>query len=323
MSDVEILMFGPMTPLVQNGLEEKFTLHRLWQMDDKEGFLAENADRIRGLAAGGHGKIDKGVIDRFPNLEIVGSFGVGYDSIDAAYAGKRNVVVTNTPDVLTDEVADTALALTLMAVREFPAAERYLRAGKWLEKPYPLTKATMTGRTMGILGYGRIGKAIAKRAETFGLKIAYHGRNRQDDVSYPYFASLVEMAEAVDILMIVVPGGAATHHLVNADVLKALGPQGIVINIGRGTAIDEPALIAALRNGDIQSAGLDVFEDEPNVPQALIDMEHVVLLPHVGSASIHTRDRMSQLVVDNLVSWFETGKAVTPVAETPAPTVDS
>lgn len=321
MSKAEILMFGPMPPVVQNGLEEKLTLHRLWQMDDKDAFLAENAHRIRGLAAGGHGKIDKDVIDRFPNLEIVGSFGVGYDSIDAAYAGKNNVVVTNTPDVLTDEVADTAMALTLMTVREFPATERYLRAGKWLEKPYPLTKGTLAGKTMGILGFGRIGKAIAKRAEAFGIKIAYHGRNRQSDVDVPYYATLKELAEAVDILMIVVPGGASTHHIVNAEILKALGPDGFVINIGRGTAIDEPALVKALQDGVIQSAGLDVFENEPQVPQALIDMDHVVLLPHVGSASVHTRTAMGQLVVDNLVSWFETGKAITPVAETPAPTV--
>lgn len=313
-------MLGPMMSIVQEGLEEKLTLHRYWEIEDKDAFLAEKADAIRGLATGGHVAVTKDIIDQFPNLEIVSNFGVGYDSVDAQYAGERNVIVTNTPDVLTNEVADTAMGLVLMTIREFSATERYLRAGKWLEKPFPLTKGTLAGKTMGILGLGRIGKAIAKRAEAFGIKVAYHGRNKQVDVDIPYYASLKDMAEAVDILMIVVPGGAATHHIVNAEILKALGPDGYVINIGRGTAIDEPALIEALQNGTVQSAGLDVFEKEPKVPQALIDMDHVVLLPHVGSASIHTRDGMGQLVVDNLVNWFETGKVITPVAETPAPT---
>lgn len=320
MPGADILMLGPMMSIVQQGLEEKLTLHRYWEIEDKDAFLAEKATAIRGLATGGHVAVTKDIIDQFPNLEIVSNFGVGYDSVDAQYASERNVIVTNTPDVLTNEVADTAMGLVLMTIREFAATERYLRAGKWLEKPFPLTKGTLAGKTMGILGLGRIGKAIAKRAEAFGIKVAYHGRNKQADVDIPYYASLKDMAEAVDILMIVVPGGAATHHIVNADILKALGPDGYVINIGRGTAIDEPALIEALQNGTIQSAGLDVFEKEPKVPQALIDMDHVVLLPHVGSASIHTRDGMGQLVVDNLVTWFESGKVVTPVAETPAPT---
>ena len=320
MSGTEILMLGPMMSIIQNGLAEKLTLHKYWEIEDKAAFLAEKAGDIRGLATGGHVAVTKDLIDQFPNLEIVSNFGVGYDSVDANYAGERNVVVTNTPNVLTDEVADTAMGLVLMTVREFPATERYLRAGKWLNKAYPLTKGTLVGKTMGILGFGRIGKAIAKRAEAFGIKIAYHGRNKQAEISYPYYASLKEMAAAVDILMIVVPGGESTHHIVDGAVLQALGAEGYVINIGRGTAIDEPALVEALQNGTIRSAGLDVFEEEPKVPQALIDMEHVVLLPHVGSASVHTRDRMGQLVVDNLVSWFESGTAITPVAETPAPT---
>lgn len=320
MPGADILMLGPMMSIVQQGLEEKLNLHRYWEIEDKAAFLAEKANAIRGIATGGHVAVTKDIIDQFPNLEIISNFGVGYDSVDAQYASERNVIVTNTPDVLTNEVADTAMGLVLMTIREFSATERYLRAGKWLEKPFPLTKGTLAGKTMGILGLGRIGKAIAKRAEAFGIKVAYHGRNKQSDVDIPYYASLKDMAEAVDILMIVVPGGAATHHIVNADILKALGPDGYVINIGRGTAIDEPALIEALQNGTIQSAGLDVFEKEPKVPQALIDMDHVVLLPHVGSASIHTRDGMGQLVVDNLVNWFESGKVVSPVAETPAPT---
>jgi lactate dehydrogenase-like 2-hydroxyacid dehydrogenase len=225
-------------------------------------------------------------------------------------------VVTNTPDVLTDEVADLAIGLLLATVRELPQSDRYVRAGKWLEKPYPLT-ATLRGRTVGILGLGRIGKAIATRLEAFGIAVAYHGRSRQADVTYRYYPTLVEMAREVDVLMCVAPGGGETKHLVNAEVLAALGPNGILVNVGRGSVVDEQALIEALRSKTILSAGLDVFEDEPNVPPELITMEHIVLLPHVGSASVHTRNQMGQLVVDNLIAWFSGKGPLTPVAETP------
>ncbi|MEP3667677.1 MAG: 2-hydroxyacid dehydrogenase, partial [Roseibium sp.] len=256
-----------------------------------------------------------------PNLEVISNFGVGYDSIDAVLCGQRGIMVTNTPDVLSDEVADTALGLMIMTVRELSAAERWLRAGNW--KPgqnYPLTKATLQGRTLGVFGLGRIGKAIATRAEAFGMTVHYHGRTKQEDVSYPYHATLKGLAEACDTLMVVAPGGASTRHMVNGEILEALGPTGILINVGRGTVVDEAALIHALRSGTILSAGLDVFEDEPSVPQALIEMENTVLLPHVASASVHTRDAMGQLVVDNMSSWFSSGKVLTPVAETPQST---
>jgi lactate dehydrogenase-like 2-hydroxyacid dehydrogenase len=210
------------------------------------------------------------------------------------------------------------MGLILCAVRQFPQADRYLREGKWLHKPFPLT-ATLRGRILGIVGLGRIGKAIAKRAETFGLKIVYHGRKPQPDAGYEYFPSLVEMAGACDILLVITPGGPETKHLINADVLEALGPQGVLINVARGSVVDEEALIAALRQRKIMTAGLDVFADEPRVPQALIDIEHVVLLPHVGSASVHTRSAMGQLVVDNLLSYAAGRGPLTPVAETPWP----
>jgi lactate dehydrogenase-like 2-hydroxyacid dehydrogenase len=316
----DVLMLGPMMPLVMDEVGRSFTLHRADQAPDREAFLAEVGPKIRGLAAGGHGRVDGALMDRLPNLEIVSSFGVGYDHVDAAEAGRRGIVVTNTPDVLTDEVADLALGLLLCTVRELPQAERHLRAGKWTEKAYPLT-ATLRGRTVGILGLGRIGKAIATRLEAFGLSIAYHGRRRQDDVAYRYYGSLVEMARAVDILMVVTPGGADTHRIVDAEVLKALGPHGVLINVARGTVVDEPALIQALKDRTIMAAGLDVFEDEPRVPPELMAMEHVVLLPHVGSASVHTRNAMGQLVVDNLRAWFEGKGPLTPVAETPWPRV--
>ncbi|MEM8814074.1 MAG: 2-hydroxyacid dehydrogenase [Pseudomonadota bacterium] len=315
MSLTDVLLFSPMPKMVEDGLDARFTVHRLWTMDDPDGFLASSAGTIRAIAIAGHNPIDKAVIDRFPNLEIIGNFGVGYDSIDATYAAERRVIVTNTPDVLTDEVADTALGLTLMTVREMGAAERYLRNGQWLNGAYPLTVGTLSGATMGIVGLGRIGKAIASRAESFGVKIAYHGRRPQEGVDYPYYDTVAGLAEAVDILMVVVPGTDATRHLIDTEVLQALGPNGVLINIGRGSVVDETALVEALRDGTIRSAGLDVFENEPQVPDELVAMDHVVLLPHVGSASIHTRNRMGQLVVDNLVSWFETGKPVTPVPE--------
>ncbi len=218
--------------------------------------------------------------------------------------------------MLNEDVADTALALILAAARQFPAAERYLRAGRWPQANFPLT-ATLRNRTLGILGLGRIGKAIARRAEAFGLTIVYHGRHAQAGVPYLYCSTVRALAEACDILVVVTPGGAATERLVDAEVLRALGPNGILINIARGSVVDEPALIEALEAGTILAAGLDVFVDEPNVPQALIDMDHVVLLPHVGSASHHTRAAMGQLVVDNILSWAAGRGPLTPVAETP------
>lgn len=318
MDKAEILMPGPMMPLIMDQLGAAFRLHRLWEQADPESYLAEVAPRIRGLAVGGHKIIDGAYLDRFPALEIVSSFGVGYDHVDAAEAGRRGLVVTNTPDVLTDEVADVAVGLLIAAVRRLPQSERYLRAGKWLEKPFPLT-ATLRGRKVGIVGFGRIGKAITRRLEAFGLEVVYHGRHRQDGVENAYYPSLVDMAEAVDALIVVTPGGAATRHLVNAEVLRALGPDGVLVNVARGTVVDEEALIAALRDGTILAAGLDVYENEPRVPQELMDLDNAVLVPHVGSASVHTRNAMGQLVVDNLTNWFAGKGPISPVAETPWP----
>ena len=316
MSSVPVLMPAQMPAVVVQGLERQFTLHKAWQAPDKDAFMREVGPEIRGVALGGHTRVDAAFLDRFPKVEIVSSFGVGYDYVDAAEAGRRGVMVTNTPDVLTDEVADLTVGLLIATVRQLPQVDRYLREGRWLEKAYPLT-ATLRGRKVGILGLGRIGKAVATRLEAFGLPIAYHGRNRQADVSYDYHPTLVGLAEAVDILISVAPGSAETDRIVNAEVFRALGPDGIFVNVGRGSVVDEPALVEALRSKTILSAGLDVFTDEPNVPAELIAMEHVVLLPHVGSASVETRRAMGQLVVDNLASWFAGKGPLTPVAETP------
>ena len=318
LKDFEVLVPVPMMPSVLTALEAQFTVHKLFDVPNPEAIFADVAPRIRGVAARYGRQLDGAFIAQLPKLEIISSFGVGYDHVDADYAGAHGVVVTHTPGVLDDEVADTAMGLVLNAVRQLPQAERYLRAGHWPAANFPLT-ASLRGRTMGIVGLGRIGKAIAKRAEAFGLKIIYHGRRPQEDQSYLYYPTLLGLARACDILMVIVPGGGDTKHMINADVLDALGPNGILINVARGTVVDETALIKALEEKRILGAGLDVFEFEPQVPDALIAMDHVVLLPHVASASHATREAMGQLVVDNLVH-FACGKGpLTPVPETPWP----
>ena len=296
-----------------------FTVHQLVEASDREAFLAQVGARVRGLARGGEAAVDRALLDRLPSLEIIASFGVGYDGVDVVAAAERGIVVTNTPDVLTEETADTALGLLLMTVRELSAAERHLRAGKWVtDGPYPLT-ASLRDRTVGIVGLGRIGMAIARRLDAMRVRVVYHTRRERPDVPYRYYADLRQMATDVDVLVLVVPGTAATRHMIDARVLAALGPNGILINVGRGSVVDEPALIAALRNRTIRAAGLDVFAQEPRVPAALIELPNAVLLPHVGSASVHTRRAMGQLVIDNLRSWFEEGRPLTPVPETPWP----
>lgn len=269
----------------------------------------------RGIAS--FGNVSAAFMDALPQLEIVGNFGVGYDSVDAAHAGAKGIMVTNTPDVLTEEVADTTVGLLLNTVRELSRAEAYLRAGRWVsEGPYPLSAGTLQGRRVGIFGMGRIGLAVARRLEAFGVPIAYHNRRPVEGVPYRHYPTLLELAGAVDTLVSVAPGGPATAKAVNADILAALGPDGVFVNIGRGSTVDEDALAEALSKGIILAAGLDVFSDEPNVPQALLGLPNAVLLPHVGSASRHTRNAMGDLVVDNLVAWFRDGRPLTPVAET-------
>lgn len=316
----DILLIGASKPVIVNGLSPHTNLHKLFEAKDREAFLSEVAPKIRGMAvAYTANKVDGPFMSRFPKLEIVASFGVGYDHVDAKWAGEHGIVVTNTPEVLNEEVADTALGLLLCTVRELPQADTYLRAGKWVEKGYPLSRATLRDRTVGVVGMGRIGKAIARRLEAFGVPVVYHARNPQKDVSYKYYADLVAMARDVDTLMVIVPGGAATKNLINKQVLEALGPNGILVNMARGSVVDEPVLIEALKSKTIMAAGLDVFVNEPHVPAELIAMDNVVLLPHLGSASEHTRRAMDQLVVDNLLAWFSGKPPLTPVPETPYP----
>lgn len=314
----DVVMFGA-KPIIEEVLEKapNLRLHRAFAAPDKEAFIARIAPTVRAIAAvAGHGPVDGTLMARFPKLEIVSSFGVGYDHIDAKWAGQHGIVVTNTPDVLNEEVADTALGLLLCTVRELPQAERYLRAGHWPKRgDYQLTPS-LRDRTAGIVGMGRIGKAIARRLDSMKVPVVYHSRRPAADVPYRHYPNLTEMARAVDVLIVITPGGAGTRHLVNAEVLKALGPNGILINVARGSVVDEEALVKALKDKTILAAGLDVYANEPKVPEALIDMDHVVLLPHVGSASHATRRAMDELVANNIVSWFSGKGAITPVPET-------
>ncbi|CAN5402235.1 2-hydroxyacid dehydrogenase [soil metagenome] len=311
--EVNLLLTGPLYPLVMTTLSQTYTAHLPWQTAPIKEYLATSHPEIRGVASNGsHGPIGAAQFDQLPKLEIVANFGVGYDNVDVDEAKRRGIVVTNTPDVLTDEVADLTLGLLLATVRQIPRAEQYLRAGSWAAKPFPLT-ATLRGRTVGIIGLGRIGKAIAARCTAFGLAIAYHGRSRQPDVEYAYYPSAVELARAVEVLIMVAPGGAETRHMIDAEVLAALGADGVFVNVARGSVVDEDALIDALRSKTILAAGLDVFENEPRIREDFMTIENAVLLPHVGSASVHTRNAMGQLVIDNLASWFAGKGPLTPV----------
>jgi lactate dehydrogenase-like 2-hydroxyacid dehydrogenase len=313
----EVMLIGPLKPVVEKGLDAICTVHKIAAAKDPNAFIAAHS-HVRAIACSDTAcKIPGDLMARFPKLELVASFGVGYDHMDVKWAAAHDVVLTNTPDVLTEEVADTALGLLLCTVREFPQAERYLRTGKWLERNYPLTKATLRNRTVGMVGMGAIGQAIARRLAAFGVPVVYHTRKPRRDVSYLHCPSLIEMARAVDILMVIVPGGPGTQNLINAEVLAALGPDGILINMARGSVVDEPALIKALVEKRIMAAGLDVFAKEPDVPQELIAMDNVVLFPHLGSASVYTREKMDQLVVDNIAAWAAGKPPLTPVAETP------
>jgi lactate dehydrogenase-like 2-hydroxyacid dehydrogenase len=311
---ISVLVPGKLNPHALERVRAEFNAVEISSANVSELSAAQRAD-IQGIAA--MTTISGSFMAELPNLKIVANFGVGYDAVDSHYAGANGIMVTNTPDVLTEEVADTAIGLLLNTIRELSAAERHLRAGDWEAKGnYRLTPLTLRGRKVGIFGMGRIGAAIAKRLEAFGVSIAYHNRRQVDGLGYDYHATLVDLARAVDTLIIVVPGGDSTRHAINAEVLAALGPNGVLINIGRGTTVDELALIAALTNRTIAAAGLDVFEHEPHVRPEFMTLPNAVLLPHVGSASVHTRDAMGNLCVDNLVSWFSGQGAVTPVPET-------
>ncbi|EKS31234.1 2-hydroxyacid dehydrogenase [Afipia felis] len=314
---IHVLSMGEMVPAVEVALAKTFVVHRA-SANGISNIVTEFGERIRGIATRGRQKADAALIESLPKLEIIANFGVGYDSIDLSAAIERGVVVTNTPDVLNDEMADFTVGLLLSTIRELPQADRYIRDGKWPSEAYPLTE-TLRDRTVGFVGMGRIGQAIAKRIAAFDVPIIYHSRKPQPEIAYKHYPDLKAMAADADTLIAIVPGNESTRHMIDADILAALGSRGILINVARGSVVDQDALIDALRKGVIHGAGLDVFTDEPNVPLSLLALPNVVVLPHIGTGTHHTRAIMGDLVVDNLRSWFSGRGPVTPVRETPWP----
>jgi len=308
---VEILQAHRLLSTCEEALASNFVVHKLFEAEDREALLREVGPRIRGVAAGG--KVNAALMDALPNLEIIASFGVGYDSIDVAAARQRGIHVTNTPDVLDDAVAELAIGLMLSLSRRIVQADAFVRSGRWAEgERFPFS-FELTGRTVGILGLGRIGKEIASRAQGLKMRVVYHGRHRQEKVPYVYYDRLEDMARDSDWLVIMTPGGKGTERIVSRKVLEALGPKGMLVNIARGSVVDEEALVDLLQSGKLGGAALDVFAREPNVPEALMGMDNVVLSPHLGSATQQTRDAMGALVVENLLAQFKGAPLPSPV----------
>jgi lactate dehydrogenase-like 2-hydroxyacid dehydrogenase len=307
----EIVLLRATTPYLLDRCERHFQVHRWWELETQPAATAI-ASRAQVLVTDGILGASAEIIDQFPELRLIASFGVGYEAVDVRHAARRGVVVTNTPDVLTDDVADLGLALTLALVREILSADRYVRAGRWFASPYGLTRR-LGGMTVGIVGLGRIGKALATRLRACGATVVYHGRTRQTDQPYRYYADLLDMARAVNVLVAVVPGTAQTAGLVSRAVLEALGPHGYFVNIARGSIVDEAALVELLAARKLAGAGLDVFAHEPQVPAALLALDNVVLQPHQGSATHETRQAMADLVVANVQAHFAGQDLLTPV----------
>ena len=308
---VEIIVPGPIMDSVHEALDAAFTVHYLPKGDGRAEMLAEVGPRVRGIAL--HGRCDADLMNACPNLEIVSSFGVGYDGVDVSHARAKNIRVCNTPDVLNDAVAEMTFGLMISLCRRIPQAERYLKAGRWkAEGDHPFT-AELTGATVGVLGLGRIGKEFAARCQAFKMRVVYHGRNEQPFLPYQYYGDLEEMAHDVDWLVCIAPGGPATKGIISRKVLEALGPEGALVSIGRGTSVDEAAMVEMLQSGALGGAALDVFEKEPNVPEALFDLDNVVLSPHQGSATHKTRWAMGDLVVRNLKAHFAGEPLISPV----------
>lgn len=312
----EILQMGPVAPQGQALLDAGYTIHRYWQAADQDALIASIKDRITVAVTSGPNGLNGPMMDRFPKLVQISNFGVGYDGVDANAAAARGIIVTNTPDVLNECVADTCMALVLGAVRRIAYHDRYVRAGKWLDKAAPLTDR-LWGAKMGILGLGRIGMVIARRAESFKMEIAYCNRNKRTDVPYAYYPSAVELAKNVKVLVVVTPGGKSTDKIIDKAVIDALGPTGYLINISRGSTVDEGYLLEALRENRLGGAGLDVFQHEPKVPEGFFALDNVTLFPHIGSGTTATRQAMGQLLADNVAAHFAGKSPLTPVAETP------
>ncbi|MBX9610677.1 MAG: 2-hydroxyacid dehydrogenase [Burkholderiales bacterium] len=314
LSKPDVLVVAKLWPPMMEALHGAFVVHdRIHQTDPAA--LAAVAPRIRAMAASGESKVPRELIAQLPALEIISVFGVGYDGVDVAAARERDIHVTHTPDVLTDDVADLALGLVLAVARRIPQADQYVRQGHWPEGPAPLARK-VSGARLGVVGLGRIGQAIAQRAEAFGMAVAYTARHEKAGCAYPYHPTPAALAAAVDFLVVITPGGAQTRKLIDTEVLTALGPQGFLVNVARGSVVDQAALVEALQAGRIAGAGLDVFEDEPDVPLALRAMDNVVLTPHIGSATWQTRRAMADLAFGNLQAHFAGQPLLTPVPQT-------
>jgi lactate dehydrogenase-like 2-hydroxyacid dehydrogenase len=312
---ITLLLIGKVNPRVRERLTGRFDILEL-PSAKAEDVTSEMAAKVTGTAS--FNAMPASLMDALPNLKIIANFGVGYDGVDIGHAASKGIIVTNTPDVLDEEVADTTIGLLLNTLRLFPRAENYLREGRWVkEGAFPLSALTLRGRHIGMYGMGRIGQQIAKRLEAFNVKISYHTRTPKADLGYDYCGTLKELATAVDTLICIVPKTPETRQTVNKDILAALGANGVMINVGRGWTVQEDDLADALERKIIAGAGLDVFEVEPCLPERLMKLDNVSLLPHVASASVATRNAMADLVADNLISWFEQGRPVTPVPETP------
>ncbi len=304
-----LLIIGGITDYIQSRIENDFICHSI------NDFATLNKAEIDAIMTNGHDGVKNEVIEQLPNLKIISCYGVGYDSIDVGFAKKQGCIVTHTPQVLNADVANTAIMLLLATSRRLVEYDQYVRENKWVENGNAPLTTSIEGKKVGLLGMGRIGQNIAKKCEAFSMDISYHARNKNPDVTYHYFPRLIDMAHHVDYLIIIAPGGEATKHLVNIEILKALGENGTVINVGRGSIIDENALVKALQNNMIKAAGLDVFENEPYISKALLAMNNVVLQPHVASGTVETRKAMGDLCVDNIIEFLNHQKAITPVPE--------
>lgn len=307
----KVLQFGRLPPTLEQQLAAAFDCRRLADESDPKAFLAAHGREFTALATMGFA--DAALIESLPSLRVISSFGVGVDQIDLQAAARRGIAVGNTPDVLNDCVADLAIGLMIDVARGIGAAERYVRAGAWPRAPFPLQRR-ISGKRLGIVGLGRIGHAVARRAIAFEMDIRYHNRRPVNDTSIAHEPSLVELARWADFLVVIVPGGAATRHLIDEAVLHALGPEGFLVNVARGSVVDETALVRALRDKRLGGAALDVFEHEPQVPAELLAMDNVVLVPHIGSATVETRAAMGRRVLDNLKAFFDTGKLISQAA---------
>lgn len=308
----EILMIEPLTPEAEAELDANYRVHRLFQAADPAKMVAEIGPRVRAVVTGGAHGISNAVFDALPALEIIAINGIGTDAVDLERARTHKIRVTTTPDVLTEDVADLALALMLAVSRRICVADRFVRAGSWPHGHLPLP-ARVNGKRLGILGLGRVGRAVARRAQAFSMPIAYNNPHPVAGESLRFEPDLVALAGQSDFLVVAASGGAATRNLVDRGVLDALGPDGILINVARGSVVDEPALVAALAEGRLGGAGLDVFAHEPEVPQALWAMDNVVLQPHQASATVETRRAMADLVLANLAAHFAGREPLTPV----------